>query len=195
MFRKALLFITLSCSINLNAQISENIKVGIEPGFLILSASENIGLLMNVEPKLKVTKHNFMGLRIAAVINPQRFRNHDTLQYTINDEYDNGGFSFVPTFDIYLSQGKLRPYIGLGAGAYLLTNYVNVFSTDTGNEFEVKIKKQIGALLRCGIESHKLRFGLEYNLVQPVDVQIPEGKVIGTVNNSYLGLTVGLILQ
>ncbi|MBL4668369.1 MAG: hypothetical protein HRT73_05085 [Flavobacteriales bacterium] len=199
MLKKQLLFIALLfCLFNLNAQEKNTIKLGIEPGILLFSSSENLGLLFNIEPKLKISKNAFMGLRIGIVLNPQKFENHDSLQFEIDEEFDeefdNGGISFVPTIDYYLNGNNYRPYLGLGVGAYLLTSYVDVISNTSSDEFEVKVNKQVGVLLRGGFESSRLRFGLEYNFIQKADIKIPNGEVIGTVDNSYLGLSFGLII-
>jgi len=133
-----------------------------------------------------------MGLRIGIVLNPQKFENHDSLQFEIDEEFDNGGISFVPTIDYYLNGNNYRPYLGLGVGAYLLTSYVDVISNTSSDEFEVKVNKQVGVLLRGGFESNRLRFRLEYNFIQKADIKIPNG---GTVNNSYLGLSFGFIIE
>lgn len=174
-----------------NAQIKENVKLAMEVGFLPLSASKNLGLFLNVEPKLKITKKSFAGIRVGLVINPQKFENNAPQQFEILDEFDNGGLSFVPTFDYYLSTGDYRPYLGLGVGAYLLSKYVDVVSNTSVDEYEVIVSKQAGILFRGGIETGKFKFGIEYNLLQKADIQLTNGQVVGTVDNSYFGFGVG----
>lgn len=199
LFVIALLF----CLLNLNAQVKNNIKLGIEPGVLLLSDSENLGLFLNAELKLKSSKNTFIGLRIGFVLNSQAFENYDSLQFNIDDKSDNGGISLVPTIDYYFKKSnfkerKFRPYIGAGVGYYLLANYIDVSRTVITNpsedEFEVYVDNQVGFLLRTGLESGKLRIGLEYNFILKADIEIPNGPVIGTVDNSYLGLSIGFIL-
>ena len=53
---------------------------------------------------------------------------------------------------------------------------------------------QIGFLLRGGLEIGKIRCGLEYNLISKADIKMPNGQIIGTVNNSYLGLFIGFTI-
>lgn len=200
MFKKRILFIPLLFSLfNLNAQVKNDIKLGIETGFLAFSDSDNLGAFFNVEPKLKASKSTFIGLRIGVVLNPQKFENYDRLQFEIGDDFDNGGISLVPTIDYYFREGYFngrffRPFVGLGVGAYLLTNYVDVISNTSSDEFEVEVDEQVGILFRGGLESSRLRFGLEYNLIQKAAIEIPNGQIIGRVDNSYFGLSIGFII-
>jgi hypothetical protein len=50
------------------------IKLSIEPGILLFSDSDNLGLLLNVEPKLKVSEKVFLGLRVGMALNSQKFK-------------------------------------------------------------------------------------------------------------------------
>lgn len=193
----SILFLSLFC---VNAQLRDNVQLAIEPGFIFLSSAENLSGFLNVEPKVKIAKNTFVGLRVNTVLNSQKISNHNPAQYQMRDKYDNGGFSFVPTLDRYFYEKRIagkffRPYLGLGAGVYLMTKYIDVFSYATRNEFLVEVDKQAGALFRAGLESGRLRLGLEYNLLRKAKIQLPNGQQIGTVNNSYLGLSFGFIFK
>ena len=61
-----LLVATLFCFINLNAQVT----LRIEPGILLETDSDNLGLLLNIEPKVKASEHIVIGLRFGIVTNP-----------------------------------------------------------------------------------------------------------------------------
>lgn len=194
MFKKELLLIaSLFCLFNLNAQVKNNMKLGIETGFLLLSDSENLGMFLNVEPKLKILQNAFMGVRFGVTLNSQKFEIDDGSQFNIDDENDHAVISFVPTFDYYLNANNFRPYLGLGLGIYLFSDIdvSQIVANPTEDEFEVRVNNQVGVLLRGGFELGKLRFGLEYNYIQKADIEIPNGQVIGTVNNSYFGLSIG----
>ena len=192
--KQLLLILLLLCLSNLNAQNDNKLKLTIETGIIPYSTSENLSIFFNIEPKLKIIENGFMGLRIGLAINPQKYKNHDSLKFEVDEQYDNGGFSFVPTFDYYFSDNKYRPYLGIGVGAYLLSGYVDIVSNTSSDEFEVKVNKQLGLLLRGGFEKARLRVGLEYNFIQKADIKIPDGEFIGTVNNSYLGISIGYII-
>lgn len=197
--RVLLLQILFFCSFHLNAQVKSNIKLGIEPGFLLVTDSEKLGIFLNVEPKLKVTKNAFIGVRVTVVFNPQKIKIHNTLQYYTNDEFDNGGLSFVPTFDHYFKEDYFKgkfftPYLGLGIGYYALARYLDIMSLNSGDDFVAIIDRKLGFLFRGGIESNNLRIGLEYNFIPKSDIEEPNGQTIGTVDNSYVGLSIGFIL-
>ncbi len=194
--RKNLLPIALLfCLSHLNAQEKDNLKLVIEAGGLPISASENIGLFLNVEPKLRASENTFIGLRIGIVINAHSIENYDISQYGIDGISDNGGISLVPTIDYYLNENKFRPYLGVGVGPYLLTNYLDVFAYGSQRGFEVYVKNQLGFLLRGGWESDRLRLGLEYNFISKADIKVPDDQIIGAVDNSYFGVSIGLTIS
>lgn len=202
--KKAILLTTLLfCLFNLNAQENSNVKLAVETGILPLSSgSENLAFFLNVEPKIKVSINTFIGLRFGITLNPQTFENYDLLQFNIDNKSDHALLSFVPTVDYYLNDFSLnenpfRSYLGLGIGYHLLSD-IDISRTIIVNPsedvFEASVKKRIGLLLRGGLESNKLRFGLEYSLIPKADIEIPNGQTIGTVKNSYLGLSIGFII-
>lgn len=193
--KKKLLGIILLCGLfNLNAQERNNLKLGIEAGGFPSSSSENLGLFLNVEPKLKISENTFFGLRIGIVLNAHSIDNFDLSQFGIDGRSDNGGISLVPTLDFYLNENNFRPYLGFGLGPYLVTNYLDVFAYSSQNGFEVYVKNQLGLLLRGGWESDKVRLGLEYNFISKANIQIPNDQIIGTVDNSYFGLSIGFTI-
>jgi len=110
--KKLSLITLLFCLLNLNAQIT----LRIEPGVLIANNSNNLGLLLNIEPKVKISENTVIGLRSGIALNSQKFENIDRSQFLIDNLDDYGVASFIPTFDYYLNENKYRPYIGLGFG-------------------------------------------------------------------------------
>ncbi len=174
-------------------------KIITEIGLPIGTASENLGLLINVEPKLKVSDNVFMGIRIAMAVNSQTLKNHDNTQFIIDDEFDHGFLSIIPTIDYYWQKENFLPYLGAGIGPYSLANNIDVLRMSSinsnANTFEVEVAHQIGFLVRGGFELGKGRFGLEYNFVPKTTLESPNEKErIGTVDSSYLGLTIGFVI-
>ncbi len=195
MLKKKLLSLPLLlfCLFNVDAQEQSNIKLRIEPGALLDSDSENLGLFLNMEPKIKISEHTVIGLRFGVVLNPQKFDDHNNSQFLVNEENDNAVISFIPTFDYYLNDKNTRPYLGFGIG-YFIFSSVDI-ANPTENVSEGNVNNQIGLLLRGGIDlGNKLRFGLEYNFVPKADIEIPNDQIIGTVDNSYLGLSIGFTI-
>jgi hypothetical protein len=199
MLKKELILIALlGCLFNSNAQVKNHIKLDIETGFLLFSASENLGAFFHVEPKLKIAKNTSMGLRVGIVFNPQKYRNHNILEFEIGDEYDNGGMSLVPTIEYSFKESNIRgkffrPYLGLGVGVHVSSYYVDIVSLTTMDQLEVKVRQQVGALFRAGLTSNRLRIGVQYNLVKKATIEMPNGQLVGTVDNSYFGLSIGYI--
>ncbi len=189
---KKKLFLTtlLFCLLNVNAQVT----LRIEPGVLLETDSNNLGLLLNIEPKVKVYENSVIGLRFGISINPQKFEIDDSSQFFIDDLDDNGIISFVPTFDYYLNENYYRPYIGLGIGYYLFNNIDVSNRNGSLGILEGSVNNQLGFLLRGGLELGNTRFGLEYNFIPKADIEMPNGQIIGTVDNSYLGLSIGFII-
>ena len=186
--RKWILLLFLSVWFLGNSQT----KLRVEPGLLIKTQSENLGLSFNVEPHLEVSTRSVIGLRFGIAVNSQEFETISGTRFFIDEENDNAVISFVPTFDYYLNYAPTRPYLGVGVGYYLLST-VDV-SQGIETILDGSIKNQLGLLLRGGVELRNTRISLEYNLIPTADIQINNGEVVGTVKNTYLGLSFGFTI-
>lgn len=201
-----LLKIVLFGWLPLIAQEAPNLQLKIETGLLMTSEnSERLGLFFRVEPKLKIFKNTFIGLRIGISVNEQEIEDFDPAQFNFYDNIndspiqfinpDNGLLSMVPTLDYYFMEPKFRPYLGVGVGYYFLTTYNRFSQSGTANPsedlLEVSVNNQIGWLLRGGLNFGKLIVGLEFNYIARAEMQIPNGQIIGTVDNRYIGLSFG----
>lgn len=200
----------LFCLFNLNAQEQSSMKLKIEAGLLWDSVEGKIylsGPFLNVEPKLKTSKNTVLGLRIGAALNTQKILTSDPNQFYINNNVgSNGVISLGPTLDYYFTTNNfLRPYFGIGLGHYFLTTSKKGRAIQ--NPFDslgLSVDNQFGFLLRGGVNLQKLvigridfsRFilGLEFNHIPKTDVETSSGQKIGTVNNSYLGLSFGFMV-
>ena len=189
--RNLLPIVALLYLVSLNAQVT----LRIEPGVLLETDSDNLGLLLNIEPKVKASENTVIGLRFGIAINPQKIRIDGDLPFFIDDLDDNGIISFVPTFDYYLNDKKKRPYAGLGLGYYLFNN-IDISDRNSGlaDVLEGRVKNQLGVLLRGGIEIRNTRYGLEYNFMPEANIKIPNGQTVGTIDNSYFGIAIGFII-
>ncbi len=186
-----LLLPLLCCLYNVNAQV----LFRIEPGFLIENESKNLGLLLNIEPKVQISENSIIGLRFGIALNSQKFKNIDNSQFLIDNQDNYAVISFVPTYDYFFNKNKYRPYLGLGLGYYLLFDDLDVLTPNGSREvIKGSTKNQLGVLLRGGLEVGNIRCGLEYNLINKADIEMPNGQKIGNVNNNYLGLSIGFII-
>ena len=97
-----------------------------------------------------------------------------------------------------MGENKYRPYLGVGIGPHLFIADIDasraIISNPSEDTYVVDLKYKIGFLLRGGIETAKFRLGLEYNFVLKSDIEIPNGEVIGTVDDSYFGLSIAYII-
>ena len=190
------------CLFHLQAQESSPTTLAIESGLVGLFNAERLGLFLHLEPKHQFSKNGVIGLRIGITINTQTIENCDDFQFIVNrnkdgQRSDNGVISVVPTYDHYLKQvNNFRPYIGAGVGYYILGTYVEasrIVPVDPSEGiFEIGVNNQIGLLLRGGVESDKLRLSIEYNFMPKTDLKLPDSTIVGTVDKSYLGLSVGV---
>lgn len=192
--KKIVIIIATLYFFNLNAQEENHIKLRIEPGLVLLNDSENLGLLLNIEPKIKVSENIVIGFRFAVALNTEKIKNNNSSQFFIEEQNDNGVISFMPALDYYLNEDNFRPYIGLGIGYYAMS-YIDV-SRRNGSSKVLKgnLKDKAGVLLRCGFEYRNTRVGLEYNFIPKADIELPDGQIIGTVDTSYLGITIGFVI-
>lgn len=186
-----ILITALFCLVNLNAQVTFRI----ESGVLLGTDSDNLGLLLNIEPKVKASENAITGLRFGIAINTQKIKIDNSSSFFIDELDDNGIISFVPTYDYYLNDKKHRPYIGLGLGYYLF-NDIDISDRNNGSSdiLEGSVKNQLGFLLRGGLEIGNTRYGLEYNFMPKADIKTPNDQTIGTIDNSYLGLSIGFTI-
>ena len=82
----------------------------------------------------------------------------------------------------------------MGMGYYVLST-VDVFANPgSQNVQEGTIKNQLGLLLRGGLEWGNTRLELEYNFIPKANIEIINDRVVGKVNNSYFGISVGFQL-
>lgn len=192
-----LLFPLLFCLFNLNAQKKNQLKLAIEAGILPLTSNaENLGMFLYAEPKLKVLENTYIGLRFGATLNTHTFENKDNTQFNIYGEYDHGVVSFVPNLDYYLDINDYTTYLGVGLGVYLSSDIdaSRKFIVNPSEDvYVIRVNKQLGLLVRGGMELNRLRLGVEYSLISKADIKIPDGQIIGTVATSYFGVSAGFI--
>lgn len=198
-----LLIILLSCFVNLKAQKEPNIKLKVEAGLNWKPAEKDVNLwgqIYGLELKLKTSKKTFIGLRIQANENhlnnekykPNQFFIDNNFRINFFEETPSTLISLVPTFDYYFGENNFNPYLGIGVGAYRLAPSIkSLQKSSTSEVLETSINNQIGFLIRGGVDIWKFTVGLEYNYLSEASIKIPNGLVIGTVNDSFLALSIG----
>ncbi len=191
--RNSLKTIVLSLIVSLGLfNINAQVQLKIEPGVLLNTESENLGLMLNVEPFIEISSNKVIGLRFGLALNPQRFETNDSSQFFFDDVNDNAILSFMPTFDHYFNENYTRPYLGMGFGYYVFSS-VDI-ANPSGGITEARIDNQLGFLLRGGVHWGKTKFGLEYNFIPKADIKIANDLIIGTAANSYYGVSIGFMI-
>ncbi|WP_422858235.1 hypothetical protein ACOKFD_12540 [Flagellimonas sp. S174] len=190
--QKTIVLVSIMCLLTLNAQEDNRLKVRLDAGVPVGVTSENLGLLLSVEPKIGVSNSMVIGLKFGVALNAQEFENNNTTPFDVDAENDNAIISFVPTIDYYWNENHARPYVGLGVGYFSLSQVSLANTTDEVQEGSTK--NRIGFLLRGGIDVGKTRFGLEYNIIPKTDIQLPNEQILGTIDSTYLGLTIGFTI-
>ncbi|MEN1785405.1 MAG: hypothetical protein AAGF77_09720 [Bacteroidota bacterium] len=164
-------------------------RLRVEPGLPLWTTSENLGLLINAEPNLRISSNGIIGLRFGVGLNIQKFENNFSSQYSFDQQNDNAIISFIPTFDYYFNHNYIRPYAGLGISYCVISSVI--LESPSREVPEGSVNNQLEFLFRSGFEVGKTRIGLEYNFIPRADIKVPNGQIIGTVNYSYFGVTIG----
>ena len=206
--RTMLLLMILFCGfVNLNAQKEPNFKLKVAAGLNWKPAEKDVNLLGQIyglEFNLKTSKKTFIGLRIQANENHSNNEKYKPTQFFIDNNFrinvvedtPSTLISLVPTVDYYFGENDIKPYFGIGVGIYRLAPSIK--SLQQSNSLEVlqtSIDKQIGFLIRGGIDIWKLTIGLEYNYLSETSIKIPNGLVIGTVDDSFLACSIGYLFR
>jgi hypothetical protein len=178
----------------LSGQINSQMKLNLELGLLDLAEKKSIGLFLNIEPKINATKNIDIGLRIGAALNSQTIDNHDPVTFNIREDADNGTLSFIPTLDFNWEMSNKQFYAGTGLGLFMLGNPVEL-KVATNEVLEIPIDNRIGFMLRSGFKMTFIRVGLEYDFVPNADIIKSDGEEIGTVDLSYLGISLSYLFE
>jgi outer membrane protein X len=176
----------LLCALSTYAQTFKPFKVNVSVGYAVPGGSgSKSGFLFAVEPKYALDDNLTLGLRIeeAALL---RAANDGTNA----DAKLNG--SYVATGDYYFNTNPFRPFVGAGLGLYSVTGAAALNDGTTADFSGTKF----GGFPRVGFEYGHLRFALEYNLVAKTSVtdQLAGGSSTGSINNSYLGIKLGVCI-
>lgn len=191
--------------VNLSAQKEPSIKIKVEAGLNWKPAEKDLNLwgqIYSIEPKIKTSKKTFIGLRIQANENFQINEKYKPAQFFIDNNLTNNFFgatsstllSFVPTFDYYFNNNRIKPYLGTGVGFYMLEPPLKFLQKSISwGILQTSVDNQVGFLIRGGLEMGKIAVGLEFNYIFEADIKIPSGLIIGTVDDSYLALSIGYL--
>lgn len=174
------------------AQTEGKVRVGLDMGAAL--PGDGGGFLFNLEGGYNLADNMRVGLRFgsAAFVKGVVLDSGDELESASVSA--NG--SYIATFDYYLNNGgSFAPFAGAGVGIYNVAS-VGVSGGDTAEDFEgtVDAGAKFGGFVRGGFELGKFRMGLEYNFVPGSPLINSAGNEVGTMNNGYLGITLGFFV-
>ena len=168
-----------------------------QPGSLKLAGSAGFaqppyagvsgGYLLALEPTLIVTSTIDAGIRIEAA---QRTRSvvSDGSTFATNSRFLS---SYVATGNYWLSQGRFRSFVGLGAGLYHIpaTDRVTVLYNQSPDDIQFPAIDRLGGMVRYGLKVGHYLVTAEYNLVTPSTVYRSATPLKSP--NSYLSIKAG----
>ncbi|MEL6833122.1 MAG: hypothetical protein AAFP77_09030 [Bacteroidota bacterium] len=200
--RIVLLVVLNFCFSILCAQDQSNFRIAIETGFsLSESDSEGLSLLLGFEPKVRLAKRLYAGVRFGFVTNTSNYNIQDVTRYEFDTRQDNAVVFLTPNLSYYLDKLTYKGrdysfYVSSGLGYYLLSG-IELLDTNTGNTQEIDVENRLGLNLRAGFEVRRLKVGLEYNLIPNGELKNVSDTIqkIGELNSSYWAISVGYILH
>jgi outer membrane protein X len=157
-------------------------KIDVSAGYGMPSSTNTSGgVLFAFEPKYSLTGDQLsLGVRLEGALTKISSA-IDTNVSEVSAEESASNISALLTCDYYFNNNNVRPFLGLGTGAYNIATY------DRKSEGtllpDITTSTKLGFMFRGGVEWNHLRAGIEYNLV----------------NNSsepfrYLGIKLGILL-
>jgi outer membrane protein X len=174
------------------AQEADKFRVGLELGCAIPKGG--MGILFTLEPKYNLKDNLNVGIRwesagMAKEVTVDQSNGVSKASISANT-------SFLGTIDYYFNKGNsaFAPYIGSGLGVYSLGNVSVSSSSNSDIANGLSIGSKFGGMVRTGFEAGKFRMGVEYNIVPASKYDIVEGSLAGSINNSYLGVSIGFFI-
>jgi outer membrane protein W len=161
--------------------IFKKFKVDVSLGYTVPTGSSpganfSGGVLFAIEPKYAPIDPLAIGIRFEEAAIVHEYNNNNS--NNSNQSNGIGNLSMLATGDYYFTNTGFRPFIGAGAGVFVVENvdssYIN------GNSTTIPTASRFGFMVRGGFEASHFRLGIEYNIVG--------------LNASYLGLKVGVCI-
>jgi hypothetical protein len=185
----------LSLSV-VQAQIFNPFKVDISAGYAIQSGQGSSGgALFAIEPKFSIIDRFAVGLRLEAAVTARGFVSNDGTSASANVA---ASASYLLTYDYYITNFIVRPFVGGGTGVYDMASA----SFSGNNQGDATVgsgaSTKVGTMVRSGFEFHHFRFAAEYNFIGKTTETLTDnnGNVVGTITakNSYAGIKIGFFI-
>ncbi|WP_097131559.1 outer membrane beta-barrel protein [Spirosoma fluviale] len=188
---KRILFVLLTvCSLSATAQEYKPFKVNVSLGYAkALGEGLSGGFLFSVEPKYGLSDNFDLGVRLETAFIARGVTVTNGNTYTGNA----GSFgSGLLTGTYLIGNGKIRPFVGLGAGIYSIGSSETFTVTEGQNPPEnvaFTSDTKFGGMIRAGIKTGHFVAGVEYNAVPTTALKLSNTTIDS--KNAYLGIKVG----
>jgi hypothetical protein len=176
-------------------QTNKPFRVDLSTGFAIPQGSgAKGGIVFAVEPKYTLLGMMSVGLRFEGALTARGYVAPDGTTASANVA---ASFSYMATYDYYLTKVIFRPFIGAGTGIF---NMASANVTEGGYTYSMASgsNTKFGGMTRAGFEVHHFRLSFEYNFIgkSSQDVYDNTGTKVGTVasKNGYCTIKLGVLI-
>lgn len=186
--KKVLVILLATVALNAAAQSSNPFKLCGSVGFAQpAQAGINGGFLLAIEPKVMINPKLDIGVLVEAIYVPRSIKFQGTT-YPTNVQV-TGSYKAIANY--WLSSGKVKSFVGLGAGLYQLpaTTNVTVVYNQSPDDIVFPAGGRFGGVVRYGIKYAHLVATAELNAVLASDLYRSVTLVKG--NNSYASVKIG----
>lgn len=162
------------------AQEFKQVKFGIGLGYTNTLREDSFGGLLDFEPAVRINDEFAIGFRLGFDLVARNDVELEDYQAQLFYSVSINGY-------YYFSNGKFRPYAGIGAGLYLI---------QTLGFFGISLENKFGFYPRIGFDLGHFNFNIDYHIISPSEVDfvsffgIPLENV--RVKNSYIGVRLGV---
>lgn len=177
-------------ALSATAQDFKPFKVNVSIGYAKpFNAGVSGGFLAAVEPKYGLSDQFDLGLRVevASVARGIQYNGNTTTG-------DVGAYaSYLLTGTYLFTQGSVRPFIGVGAGAYTIGAGGTVVISSNGQpnqNIQLVSDTKFGGMIRAGLKAGHFVASVEYNAVPTTKNNTSTLEI--TSENAYLGIKVGV---
>lgn len=172
------------------AQDYKPVKVNLSLG-IAKSATPGIslGLVLAAEPRYGLSDHVDLGLRLEWALIARGVVNNGA---TVTGNVGTFG-SYLATGTYLFGTSGVRPFVGIGAGAYTITSTGTLVVLDGQSPRDVTVlgETRFGGLIRAGIKAGHFVASIDYNAVPATTNMLPNNSSIDT-KNAYFGFKLGV---
>ncbi|MFD2569489.1 hypothetical protein ACFSUS_02530 [Spirosoma soli] len=187
--KKFLFSMFMLAGLSASAQEFKPFKVNVSVGYAKpFTSAASGGVLIAIEPKYGLSDHFDLGLRLESAFVA---RGVVTNGQTVTG--DVGAFgSYMLTGTYLFGTGGIRPFLGIGAGAYSIGGAGTVVISQNGQpnqDITFVSDTKFGGLVRAGIKAGHFVAAVEYNAAPTTSNRLANTTI--NSENAYLGVKVG----